>query len=90
MTTTRIATSVPGMGALMGEDVAHVRDAIWSELERQAQRFGCVDRDHSLIDMNGIELDMDKVAAAAIHAVRANDQALVPPPCRWERVQPGP
>lgn len=71
-------------------EVAQVRDAIWSELERQAQRFGCVDRDHSLIDMNGIELDMDKVAAAAIHAMRGNDQALAQAPCRWKRVQPGP
>ncbi|SID31742.1 Uncharacterised protein [Mycobacteroides abscessus subsp. abscessus] len=56
--------------------VSRVRDAIWNELERQAARFGHVDRVHSIIDMNSIELDMDKVAAAAIRAVRTQQPAL--------------
>ncbi|WP_153995367.1 hypothetical protein [Mycobacteroides abscessus] len=48
--------------------VSRVRDAIWNELERQAARFGHVDRDQSVIDMTAIELDMDQVAVAAIKA----------------------
>ncbi|SIK47805.1 hypothetical protein [Mycobacteroides abscessus] len=53
------------------EGVARVRDAIWEELERQAERFGHVDRDRSVVAMTAIELDMDRVAAAAINAVNA-------------------
>lgn len=39
-----------------------VQDAIWEALSDQAQRFGVVDREHSLIDMNSGELDMHQVA----------------------------
>lgn len=49
-------------------EVARVRDAIWTELEQQAKRFGHVDRAQSVIDMTAIELDMDQVAVVAINA----------------------
>lgn len=55
-------------GPMADADVSRVRDAIWNELERQAARFGHVDRDQSVIDMTAIELDMDQVAVAAIKA----------------------
>lgn len=71
MTTTQIVTSVLDMAAPMADEVARVRDAIWKELERQAERFGHVDRDRSVVAMTAIELDMDQVAAAAINAVNA-------------------
>ncbi|QSN26496.1 hypothetical protein I3U42_01420 [Mycobacteroides abscessus subsp. abscessus] len=60
----------------MTDSVARVRDAIWTELERQAQRFGHVDRDQLVIDITAIELDMDQVATAAIGAVREFDGRL--------------
>ncbi|TDZ94802.1 hypothetical protein [Mycobacteroides salmoniphilum] len=67
----QIVTSVLDMAAPMADEVARVRDGIWVELERQAERFGHVDRDRSVIDMTAIELDMDQVAAAAINAINA-------------------
>jgi hypothetical protein len=54
------------------EIISRVVDTIWTELERQAERFGCVDRERSLIDMGAIELDMAKVAAAALKPIECD------------------